>query len=313
MNVFIDTNIYRKIFEGHPSTEYFEKLLILLQKKELRLIFPKITRVEVYRNIAEILKKEVEIPKFILPKPSDIFADSLVIKKLEELGDSYKKEWELEHKKLISYNLKLKKEMSKKLFSSFLDLTIDYQMSKELYELANERKMKVFPPGKNQDPLGDQLVWEIILKYCTNEDLIIVSADGDWQDLINKEEVRVNPFLVEEWKSKTNKKLSLLKDLGELIIMFEKEFKIPENEIKKEKQATYYISPPLISVSPSLSSIGTPSIGTTFTVVQSLPSPSIMSGSPGFLPKSNQCVDCGKDKDNSSFYCNECLARRGLI
>ena len=38
----------------------------------------------------------------------------------------------------------------------------------------------------------------------------------------------------------------------------------------------------------------------------------VLGGSPGFLPKSTQCVDCGKDRDNETYYCNECRVRRGM-
>jgi len=86
-------------------------------------------------------------------------------------------------------------------------------------------------------------------------------------------------------------------------------------EIEKEKRAGSYPNFPMISFSRSLSpstSVGTPSIGTTFTVVQSSPSPSVMGGSPGFLSKSTQCIDCGRDRDNETYFCNECRLRRRI-
>lgn len=235
MRVFIDTVIYRKLFEGNPSKEYFDSLYELVKDQNFKLIFPSITRNEIYRGVVEILKEEPEEPKLIFH--SKVFTNGKTKAKFEEMETLYKKEWETEYKKLLKENGEVKKEMSKKLFKHLFKLTLDYPDTEELLRLANNRKNKRYPPGKNNDPLGDQLVWEMVLKNCIDDDLIIVSDDGDWQDLTEKDEPKIHPYLQEEWDRKSiGKKIELVKNIGELIKIFKKEYKKPKEEIEKEEK-----------------------------------------------------------------------------
>lgn len=235
MRVFIDTVIYRKLFDGNPSKEYFDGLQELVEDKKFELIFPSITRNEIYRQVTEILKEEIEEPKLIFH--SKVFTNSYTKAKFEKMEDKYREEWDIEYKNLLEENNKIKKDMSKKLFRDFPKLAVDYPDTEEILKLANDRRIKRYPPGKSNDPLGDQLVWETILKNCTDDNLIIVSDDGDWQDLTDKDEPKIHPYLLEEWYSKNSgKKIELLKNIGDLIKIFKKEYKKPKEEVEKEQK-----------------------------------------------------------------------------
>ncbi len=55
-----------------------------------------------------------------------------------------------------------------------------------ILNLARVRKERGNPPGKKEDYIGDELVWEILLTYCTKDDISIISVDGDWFDFVEK-------------------------------------------------------------------------------------------------------------------------------
>ena len=301
MKVFIDTVIYKRLFEGNsPSEEYFNKLENLVKNKKFSLIFPKITRNEVHRALRKLLKVKEKEQKFTFP-PKHYF-DSKARENFSKIEEEYEKEWKSEYEKMIKRNLNIKKKMAKKLFNSFHKLTLDYPETKELWRLARERKIKRYPPGKTSDPLGDELAWEIILKHCVDDDLIIVSGDSDWQDLTDPKSSKINPLLLEEWKNKkTGKKLELLKDLGDLIAKFTKDYKKPEKEVEKEKTSKETLSwEPITYVSPSPPSWDIPSTTSTSTSTVSgsyVGLPSITTSWPSVI-----CEQCGITINTSGRY-----------
>jgi hypothetical protein len=313
MRVFVDANKYIKLFEGRPSISYFEKLEKLVTEKKFTLVFPRITQEEVYRRVVQILKKECEEPKFTFPAIPEFIDEQEAIKKLKQIEDDGRKIWSAEYKKYIT----TKKDMAKRLFSTFRKLTVDYpDKDGEAYSLATKRKDKRFSPGKSNDPLGDQLVWELILKNCLDQDLVIVSADPDWQDKIDGEISKLNPFLLEEWRSKTvDKKIELFENLGDLIKRFEKDYKIPVEESEKAKQIPNPYSYPYSPISQNAGM--QPLFGTAVAVASAYNpfeplGPPSMGGSHMFVQSIHQCLECGRKTENEFAMCNDCLRRKGL-
>lgn len=83
----------------------------------------------------------------------------------------------------------------------------------EVYGAASMRMDIGNPPGKNGS-IGDAINWIVLLNSVPkNNDLHIVSADGDFYSSINSRVV--NPFLSEEWNTKKNSTLFIYRTLSE--------------------------------------------------------------------------------------------------
>lgn len=260
MKVFIDANTYIKLFEGKPSRVYLDKLYELVKKKSFSLVFPTITRHEVYRNISVILKgksKQGKDTTEVRKVPDEFEKD--VKDDLNKLEGEYQALWKKENDR-VSKDLRTKREMGEILFEKFMPLTIDYPLTSQIVMRADRRRKFRLSPGKKNDPIGDQLAWEIVLENCSGDNLIIVSNDSDFD--YSADPSVVNPLLKTEWlkKSMGKKSIELYKDLGSFIKYFEKDFDVPKEETQKEKQKVKSYSYPSLLVSPSLSPVGTASI-----------------------------------------------------
>lgn len=89
-----------------------------------------------------------------------------------------------------------------------------YPEDGEAYLRALERMHKGNPPGKSGS-VGDQYNWEVMLKKIPNEDLHIVSKDGDYSSLLNSD--KPHPFLQKEWWDKKQSNLHIYKELRTFI------------------------------------------------------------------------------------------------
>lgn len=324
MRVFIDANIYLKLFNAKPSQTYFNDLKRLLKERKFDLVFPRVTRNEVYHYVGENLKKEEKLELSFIPAKQK-FDNEKANQKFKEISDKFQSDWkklQQELKEELQNNLKIKKEMAADLFGQFLKETIDFDDSPDLISKAEQRMLKRYPPGKYDltHALGDELAWEILLAHCIDDDLTIVSDDSDWQDILDSK--KINPFLLEEWENtKTEKKIQLFDDLGDLISNFDKKYIKPKEEIEKEK--TSLSNYPWISVSPSASSFASLSYPGTFTVSSSS-SPSISASTTttsgiystgvafGSTNPQFTCRSCGRGIDTgyivmNNIYCNDCV------
>jgi len=93
--------------------------------------------------------------------------------------------------------------VDKKITSLFAK-AIRHDEDVECYQRAIVRTRKGNPPGK-PDGLGDRYNWEILLKHLPDDDLYIVSKDGDYASPlgdIDKKVVRPMAFLASEWAQK---------------------------------------------------------------------------------------------------------------
>lgn len=76
-----------------------------------------------------------------------------------------------------------------------------YAENDGIFQRGLQRSQKGNPPGKNGS-VGDQYNWEVLLEKLPDEDLHIVSKDGDYSSLLNKN--RPHPCLESEWRLKKN-------------------------------------------------------------------------------------------------------------
>ncbi|WP_316679564.1 PIN domain-containing protein [Ralstonia chuxiongensis] len=82
------------------------------------------------------------------------------------------------------------------------------------YARALQRMQKGNPPGK-VGSVGDQYNWEFLLAGVPEEDLHIVSKDGDYSSLLNTG--KPHPFLHKEWKDRKSSDLHVYGELRTFI------------------------------------------------------------------------------------------------
>src|SRR5205807_861408 len=94
-----------------------------------------------------------------------------------------------------------------KIFEDILKIATVPIEDDTLVNKAYKRYLTGYPPISSPH-IGDQIVWEIILRDI-HDDIIIVSNDKDWADQENKNEI--HPYLKDELYRKEKKKIELIK------------------------------------------------------------------------------------------------------
>ena len=236
MRVFVDTNIYLNLISDKKE-EKFDVLEKLTGKKSIELVLPVIIVEEFVRRSPSVASEYWQIFQDQSPTKSlkelEITEETDFINKVEKSRKEY-----LEHLgKLKEVYLQSIETFRGKLEKLSKNACATPETAK-LLELASKRKLKGNPPGGNR--IGDNLVWEIILRYCTNDNLSIVSNDPDWRNIFKSEKNKyyLNPLLMEEWKSKSDKSATLFGSLGEFINSVTKEETITNKDIEEEKRNT---------------------------------------------------------------------------
>ncbi len=235
--IFIDSNIYLRFFDSKQSS--FKKLLSSVEEIYSYIFITKQIVDEVERNKLSLFQKsfagyidQSKLMKVELPDHISYHTDSL-------------KEWNKERAKLEKLGTeqlqKLREVYSficEEIFfgddgvSSVLSLiaTESQDVPIDILEKARLRKQLGNPPGKMNDPLGDQINWELLVSYVKDnniEDLIIVSADNDYFIKIDNEPVLNNMLYVEIKNAKIDLNLFCYNTLAEGLTKF--------NEIRKIK------------------------------------------------------------------------------
>lgn len=85
-----------------------------------------------------------------------------------------------------------------------------YEDEDMIFARAIQRMQKGNPPGKNGS-VGDQYNWEFLIEKVPNEDLHIVSKDGDYSSALNTG--LPHPFLEKEWKQRKNANLHFYSEI----------------------------------------------------------------------------------------------------
>jgi hypothetical protein len=207
MNIlFIDANIYLRFYDN-SQPEYKKLLRTIVEVKDKIFVTEQIVN-EVNRR---------KLSAFRLTCADSLTDDSIRSRHLPEHFDSSEKatirEWNKKREELRRESQKLIKEQTT-IFDNLLSETSRStdKVSKELqhifltakratieqYNRAIERKRIGNPPGKEDDPLGDQISWEQLLDSISKAtDLWLISNDSDYFTSY-KDKCYLNPFLSSE-------------------------------------------------------------------------------------------------------------------
>ena len=99
--------------------------------------------------------------------------------------------------------------------------------------------MKGNPPRKSDHSYGDAIIWETLLKEGKNDNLVLITKDGDFAE-IHKGKPAISQFLFVEWRIKTKKKkrVVLYKSLAEFVNSFNKKETIKKEIVQKENDSS---------------------------------------------------------------------------
>ncbi|OGF49990.1 MAG: hypothetical protein A2231_03510 [Candidatus Firestonebacteria bacterium RIFOXYA2_FULL_40_8] len=237
MQVLIDTNIYLNFYRmSDDSLKTLSELIKLLENEKFVLILPTQIRDEFNRRKYDVVNTEISniyntnkfnsisIPVLMRnsSKAKIVNSNLKTIKKLlENIVDEYRK-------RTISPNSQINKFINK-----IFKLAKIIEENESIFKKAKRRKIRGNPPQKNDDSIGDAIVWETILENCVNDDLNIISKDSDYCNCLNSG--NLNAFLDDEWNNKSKCKIKLYKSLGSYINSFENKKIISEKSIIEEK------------------------------------------------------------------------------
>ncbi len=203
--VFIDANIYLRFYDGNKA-ELQKLLYSLLEIKEHIFTNLQIAN-EISRNKLEVANfslldyfKSSNITKVNLPKHFD--TEILQIQNWNQKSKDLYDEKDRSRKELKDIIHKILKNimLSQDKVSIVLEQLFKNALiaSESEIQLARNRKELGNPPGKFNDPLGDQVTWEQFLKYSINAGNIwFITNDKDY--VTNFEgNIYLNSFLYRE-------------------------------------------------------------------------------------------------------------------
>jgi len=212
MKLFIDANIYLRFYDS--NSRQFKKLLASLLELKSNIFVPTHIADEVRRNklrvaiasFSEYLKK-LGIQKTNLPEHFDGL-DNDKIKK----WNTKRNNLILAEKSLLTNFTEIAEETIESIMKSSDKVSMILEDLFEHSTIATEaevfsakrRKELGDPPGKAEDPLGNQVSWEQLLSaYDGKEKLWLISNDHDYLDKYG-EKCYLNAFLYRELASKSN-------------------------------------------------------------------------------------------------------------
>lgn len=238
MKIIIDTNIYLNFYrlKNDQSLKLVDQLIKLIKDKKIELILTQQIKNEFYRdknvvfkeyldNLNNSLGKDLRVPKFIeLNKKSQDFTK--LLDKTRKALIEFKKEYQ-------NRVLNPKSQINKKIEALF-KLSNIKEETKEILEIAYFRTLRGNPPRKGNHSFGDAIIWETILKHFNEDDLKIISGDGDFESDSGNGEI--NEFLFDEFYSVNKKNIQLYKNLSEFINSVTKKQTITKKIISEEKK-----------------------------------------------------------------------------
>lgn len=272
--ILIDTNIYLRFYDSNISE--FRKLLPTIEGLKDSIFITKQIVDEVNRNKLNLICKTLDNYREKINISKDMIPIHFDTEDNKEASD-----WNKKREKLIEDNKKLISELSNytKKLSSLVEKSEDRVSTilQEIFskasqpnedEINNAKKRKELgnPPGKKEDAIGDELIWEQLLsKYKNNnkEEIWIVSNDSDFMIDINRE-LKLNSFLYFELKGiadNNEPKLRLFKKLSSAVTTYQAETNkiknIPDSntmgKIEKEEQRVIEAKALSISVRDTIS------------------------------------------------------------
>lgn len=162
----------------------------------------------------------------------------MVGKEINKLHKKYSRRIE----RLIKEYLESVENTVKNHFDFYTKSSLIPDEDQAIFTKAYRRYLVGNPPGKKENPVGDALAWEQLLSSSFDEDLVIISSDGDWSTTDGEKNNILNPFLKREWEIKSKKGISLYTTLGEFINSLSESEVVTKQEIEKEKESNNYVS-----------------------------------------------------------------------
>lgn len=202
LNLFIDTNIFLNLYEySNDGVEELDKLVAEMNAGGIDLHVPKHLLNELERNRESKLKNAAaEFQRATFPEK--VPRHMLGTQGAKDYADAVKKAKEA-RKVLVgtanAHALQKKLNIDIK-YAELFDKATQHPEESDTFALAMERMHKGNPPGKSGS-VGDQYNWETLLKALPDEDLHIVSADGDFVSPLGDQD-RPLAFLEREWSER---------------------------------------------------------------------------------------------------------------
>lgn|GEM_PF-1962602 len=244
--IFIDANIYLGFFNSNKPE--FKKLLVSLTELSDKLFVTQQVIDEINRNKLGVFTLSVEnylrqanLSPTMLPAHLDGEEDLKV------------KTWNDKRKKLEGEATELNKELSAIITQLCGEIAISQDtVSKQLARIfahplklnvttltkAKARKEIGNPPGKNNDPLGDQLSWTLILENIQSvSEFWLVTNDADYFTEYDRK-LYLNPLLYNDLvAANPNIKVNVFNKLSDALADFSSKEKVttlpPEKELEK--------------------------------------------------------------------------------
>lgn len=228
--IYIDANIFLRFYDSNAKE--FKKLLrTLLEIKEDIFITNQIVN-EIDRNKLDVCLQSINgynklfsLGNITLPEHLDENKFALWNKETKKIHADFKKQ-RAELKKITSAILN---DISHSSDEVSLGFTPIFNLSKEanidIISKARYRKEIGNPPGKFNDPLGDQISWEQLLENLREIDsLFIVTNDQDYLTEYENS-YYLNPFLTQELlEIRPKLKIRIFKKLSEALKAFNDPF-----------------------------------------------------------------------------------------
>lgn len=249
MKLFIDANIYLRFYDS--KAENYQKLLKTLQEVRKDIIVTYQIEDEIVRNRYRLFKDSLS--QYITKSQPELIS---IPAHISAKFDSEINEWNTERKK-IHEQVKASNKTLLKISSGALQEVYSASdvVSKTLNSLFKDalkpsaqqlkdaitRKTKGNPPGKDHDPLGDQLNWEQLMASLRGvSKLFIVTQDKDYAVEIEKTKPVIHPLLLRDLKRKHPKiEVEVFYDLSSALKKFNKEKakplkSLPDSDVMKK-------------------------------------------------------------------------------
>lgn len=248
--ILLDTNMYHGFFVN----EDFEKTILpIFQKMHLAgycFLMPQQIIDEINRNRYTSWAKykndnSIRILESIKPclekeEIKDLSNSLKLIKQIDAKISKLKKE-DLKFYKLITSS------KSEKIIDALLKISIQIRDDSKIIDAVNLRKAKGNPPldkNSGEDKTCDRYIWESVLNYFIENKIrrpklfLFTRNYTDWCIKTNESKNILNPFLINEFKSKFNGYLTWSDDLKDLPKISEKDKKDVEKietELKEKE------------------------------------------------------------------------------
>lgn len=232
IKIFLDANKYLDFYRGKSKLMLLDQLInikehIIITEQVIDEILRNricVTREYLTNRLNELDNSQIKKP-FLYDRSETILDD---IKKIDGEYAKIKKTVRETYNVYIQDVSTDNDTISKKLNEIFAN-----KIKPKAVEIkkAKRRKLLGNPPGKKQDPIGDELSWEQLLSYgkVKNDDsIVLVTSDGDFieESINDKKKIYLNSYLKKEIDT-LNIKIIPFKDL-EFALEYMKENQVSE-------------------------------------------------------------------------------------